>query len=100
LEGQVPVVSDFDKSAYIAGIIAMFVDLLTLAIASALGPGQMIVDTLLLLSPDRATLKAGSFVAGMTVVRLLKGLVFGFVWSVFFGEGHRQISRIMELSHA
>lgn len=57
----------------------MFVDLVTLGIASALGPGQIVVDTLLLLSPDRAVLKAGSFVAGMTVVRLIQGIVFGFV---------------------
>jgi hypothetical protein len=57
----------------------MFVDLLTLGIASALGPAQILLDTLLLLSPDRGVSKAGSFVAGMTVVRLIQGILFGFV---------------------
>ena len=58
---------------------SVFVDLLALSIASAMGPGQIIFDTLLLLSSERAVKKAGFFVAGMTFVRLVQGIVFGFV---------------------
>ena len=60
-------------------MISLIIDLLPLSIASAIGPGQIIFDTLLLLSPNRAVLKASSFVAGMTAVRLVQGIVFGFV---------------------
>jgi len=55
------------------------IDLLTLAIASAIGPGQILFDTLLLRSPNSGTLRAAAFGAGMTAVRFLQGLVFGFI---------------------
>jgi hypothetical protein len=58
---------------------SLFFDLLALSIASAMGPGQIIFDTLLLLSPKRAVIKAGSFVAGMTAIRLIQGIVFGLI---------------------
>jgi hypothetical protein len=57
----------------------LFVDLLKLGIASSIGPGQINFDTLLLLSSYRAILKAGFFVAGMTVVRPLPGIAFGII---------------------
>jgi hypothetical protein len=60
---------------------SLFVDLLALSIASAMGPGQIIFDTLLLLSPEGAVIKVGSFVAGMTTVRLIQGILFGFILS-------------------
>jgi hypothetical protein len=55
------------------------VDLVSLSIASAIGPGQILFSTLLLQSPHRGVLKAGSFISGMTVVRLIQGAVFGFI---------------------
>jgi hypothetical protein len=55
------------------------VDLLGLSIASAIGPGQILFSILLLQSADRGVLKAGFFVGGMTAVRLVQGIVFGFV---------------------
>jgi hypothetical protein len=54
-----------------------FVDLVLLSIASAIGPGQILICILLLQSPNRGVLKAGSLVGGMTFVRLLQGAVFG-----------------------
>jgi hypothetical protein len=54
-------------------------DLLGLSIACAIGPGQILFTVLLLQSADRGVLKAGFFVGGMTLVRLVQGIVFGFV---------------------
>ena len=67
---------------------SLFADLVPLIIGSALGPGQIIFDTLLLQSPDRGVLKAGSFVGGMSVVRLIQGIVFGFVLTATIGSAH------------
>ncbi|MCA9876085.1 MAG: hypothetical protein KC441_20575 [Anaerolineales bacterium] len=58
---------------------SFFVDLLSLSIASAIGPGQVLFSILLLQSPSRGVLKAGYFVGGITAVRLLQGIVFGFI---------------------
>ena len=58
---------------------SFFVNLVSLSIASAIGPGQILFSVLLLQSSDRGAVKAGSFVGGMTVVRLVQGIVFGFV---------------------
>jgi hypothetical protein len=58
-----------------------FVTLLALSIASAMGPGQILFDTLLLRSDDRGTLKAGLVVGGMTTCRLVQGIVFGFIFT-------------------
>ena len=60
-------------------MLSLLANLLPLSIASAIGPGQILFDTLLLRSPDRGALKAACFVAGMTVVRLLQGIIFGFI---------------------
>lgn len=60
---------------------SLLVNLLPLGIASAIGPGQILFDTLLLRSPDRGVVKAGSFVGGITVVRLIQGIVFGFIFT-------------------
>jgi hypothetical protein len=57
----------------------LYFDLIILGIASSIGPGQIIFDTLLLLSPNQAVSKASSFVAGMTAVRLFQGIVFGLI---------------------
>ncbi|MEZ4518789.1 MAG: GAP family protein, partial [Chloroflexota bacterium] len=50
-----------------------------MSIASAIGPGQILFDILLLRSPDRGVIKATSFVGGITAVRLLQGVLFGFI---------------------
>jgi threonine/homoserine/homoserine lactone efflux protein len=65
---------------------SLWINLLSLSIASAMGPGQILFDTLLLRSPDRGALKAGSFVGGMTTVRLLQGIVFGFIFTGVTGS--------------
>jgi hypothetical protein len=57
---------------------AVFVDLLPLIIGAAVLP-VWIVMTLFLLRSDRGVIKASSFVAGATAVRLLQGLLFGVV---------------------
>ena len=53
--------------------------LLPLIIGSALVPVQIIIDILLLKSTEQGVLKASAFVAGMTVTRLLQGLIFGLI---------------------
>ena len=58
---------------------SFFVNLVSLSIASAIGPGQILICILLLQSSDRGVLKAGCLVGAMTVVRLLQGVVFGSV---------------------
>lgn len=53
---------------------------LSLAVAGALVPGPILV-TVLLLQARGGLGAAAAFVAGMTVVRLTQGLVFGFVFA-------------------
>jgi threonine/homoserine/homoserine lactone efflux protein len=55
-------------------------DLIPLILAAALVPIEITVVLLLLASP-RGTGKAAAFVLGATLVRLLKGLVFGYVFA-------------------
>lgn len=62
-------------------------NLLPLSIASAIGPGQILFDTLLLRSPDRGAAKAGAFVGGMTTIRLIQGIVFGFIFTGAVASG-------------
>ena len=54
--------------------------LLSLAVAGALVPGPILV-TVLLLRARGGLIAAAAFVAGMTVVRLAQGLVFGLVFA-------------------
>jgi len=58
---------------------SFIIDLVSLSIASAIGPGQILFSVLLLQSHQQGVLKTGSFVSGMTVVRLIQGIVFGFI---------------------
>ncbi|WAL60848.1 GAP family protein [Thermocoleostomius sinensis] len=60
---------------------SIFISLLPYIIGSAAVPLQIIIELLLLKSPDRGLLKAINYVAGMTVTRLLQGLVFGLVFA-------------------
>ncbi len=67
----------------------LLVTLVPLAIASAVLPVQLAVTTLLLRAPaGRAA--AVAWVAGMTAVRLLQGLLFGVVFGVAGGEAAAQ----------
>jgi len=60
---------------------ALFVSLLPFILGSALLPIQIIIVILILNSPRQGVLKAGAYVGGMTLIRLLQGLVFGLVLS-------------------
>jgi hypothetical protein len=58
---------------------ALLVALSPFIIGSAIVPAQIIVAILLLKSPRQALLKAFAYVGGMTVLRLLQGLIFGLI---------------------
>lgn len=58
---------------------AVFVELLPLIVGAAVLP-VWIVMTLFLLRSERGVWKAAAFVAGATIVRLIQGVVFGFVF--------------------
>jgi len=57
----------------------VIVSLLPFIIGSALVPIQIIIDILLLKSPKQGLLKATAYVGGMTILRLLQGLIFGLI---------------------
>lgn len=54
----------------------VLVSLLPYIIGSAVVPLQIIISLLLLKSPNQGLFKAVAFVAGMTITRLLQGLIF------------------------
>lgn len=56
----------------------LFLDLLPMILGTALAPAWIILVLVLLRSPD-GLVKTIAFVAGTTVVRLLQGIVFGFI---------------------
>jgi len=58
---------------------SVLITLLPYIIGSAIVPVQIIVGLLLLQSPHQGTLKAIAYVSGMTVTRLLQGVIFGWV---------------------
>ena len=60
-------------------------------------PLQIIVGLLLLKSPQQGLLKAIAYVLGMTIRRLLQGLIFGFVLSrsTAFADGSTEQSPII-----
>ncbi|HRQ42010.1 MAG TPA: GAP family protein [Chloroflexota bacterium] len=59
----------------------ILISLIPYIIGSAVVPVQIIIGVLLLQSPRQGLLKSIAYVAGMTVTRLLQGLVFGFVFA-------------------
>ncbi|MEX0267986.1 GAP family protein [Leptolyngbyaceae cyanobacterium UHCC 1019] len=59
----------------------LLISLLPYIIGSAVVPLQIIVGLLLLKSPQQGLLKAIAYVSGMTITRLLQGLLFGFIVS-------------------
>lgn len=59
----------------------LLISLLPYIIGSAVVPLQIIVGLLMLKSPKQGLFKAIAFVSGMTITRLLQGLIFGFVLS-------------------
>jgi hypothetical protein len=60
---------------------SVILSLLPFIIGSALVPVQIIVVVLLLTGEKRGPLKALAFVLGMTLARILQGLLFGFVFT-------------------
>jgi hypothetical protein len=59
---------------------SLFILLLPYIIGSALVPVQNIINILLLKNPRQGLLKAAAYVGGMTVLRLLQGLIFGLIF--------------------
>ncbi len=59
----------------------VLVSLLPYIIGSAVVPLQIIISLLLLKSPNQGLFKAVAYVAGMTITRLLQGLIFSLVLS-------------------
>ena len=59
-------------------MLSLWTTLLPLALGSALVPMQIVV-TVTLLRSSRGLLRAGAWIAGMTSVRLLQGLIFGLI---------------------
>ena len=57
------------------------VSILPLIIGSAVVPVQIIIAILLLTSAKQGLAKAIAFVAGMTLVRLAQGVIFGFIFT-------------------
>ena len=57
----------------------VLVSMLPLIIGSAVLPMQIIIEFMLLKSPKQGLLKACAYVAGMTTVRLLQGIIFGLI---------------------
>lgn len=60
---------------------SLLVPLLPFIIGSALVPVQNIINILLLKNPRQGLLKASAYVGGLTILRLLQGLVFGLVFA-------------------
>ncbi len=58
---------------------SVIVTLLPLIIASAVMPAPIIIIIMLLKSSTQGVLKASAFVAGMTTLRLLQGIIFGLI---------------------
>ena len=58
---------------------SVIVTLLPLIIASAVMPAPIIIMIMLLKSPQQGVLKASAYLAGMTTLRLLQGLIFGLI---------------------
>ena len=75
----------------------LLISLLPYIIGSAVVPLQIIVGLLLLKSPQQGLLKAIAYVLGMTITRLLQGLIFGFVLSrsTAFADGSTDQSPII-----
>lgn len=62
-------------------MVTVLISLLPYIIGSAVVPLQIIISLLLLTSPNQGLLKAVAYVSGMTITRLLQGLVFGLILS-------------------
>jgi hypothetical protein len=59
----------------------VIIQLLPLIIGSAVVPVQIIIAILLLTSAKQGLAKAVALVAGMTLVRLAQGVIFGFIFT-------------------
>ena len=77
---------------------SLFVSLLPFIIGAALAPVQIIIVILLLGSPSQGLLKASAFVAGMTIVRLLQGLVFGLLFAGDTAAGEKSLELLVVIA--
>jgi len=57
----------------------VIVSLVPFILGSAIVPIQIIITILLLKNPKQGLLKASAYLAGMTTLRLLQGLIFGLI---------------------
>ena len=76
---------------------SILVSLLPFIIGSALVPIQNIINILLLRSPRQGLLKATAYVGGMTILRLLQGLIFGLIFANEEGGGKSLIVLTLQL---
>ena len=76
---------------------SLLISLLPYIIGSALVPVQNIINILLLRSPRQGLLKATAYVSGMTIVRLLQGLIFGLIFVKEAGGGKSPIVLTLQL---
>ncbi|UBF24754.1 GAP family protein [Kovacikia minuta CCNUW1] len=74
----------------------MIFDLLPMVVGAALAPVWMIIVLLILRSPN-GLVRAISFVAGVTIVRLLQGFLFGYVLKSSAAEGSNGESPIVSV---
>ena len=76
---------------------SLIVALLPNIIGSALVPVQNIINILLLRNPKQGLLKAVAYVSGMTVVRLLQGVVFGLIFRTESGGEKSPVALTLKL---
>ncbi len=75
----------------------VIIRLMPFIIGSAVVPLQIMMVILLLSSRNRGLAKAIFLVAGMTVIRLLQGVVFGLIFSPSAGEANGKSSLVSTL---
>ncbi len=75
----------------------VIIRLMPFIIGSAVVPLQIMMVILLLSSQNRGLAKAIFLVAGMTVIRLLQGVVFGLIFSPSAGEANGKSSLVSTL---
>lgn len=71
--------------------------LLPYILGSALVPIQNIVNILLLKSPRQGLFKATAYVGGMTILRLLQGVIFGFIFTNEEGGGKSPVVLTLQM---
>jgi hypothetical protein len=75
----------------------LLISLLPFILGSALVPAQNILNILLLKNPRQGLLKSIAYVGGMTVLRLLQGLIFGLIFMTEEGSGKSPVTLTLQL---